>query len=184
MIQPRAEEQGFTLIELMISLGLFALIAVAGLGMVDGILGVQIRTEARLSRLSDLQRAMLVIENDLDAVAGGDMTGTADGIAFVRSAPGLGGPAVPVRYSLSGDTLTRQVGPQSQFLLRGVSGVRVRYLGEGWADQWPVEQETAPPWPRAVEVELTLAPGSGPQGKLRRLVALPERPAPVPAAQP
>jgi general secretion pathway protein J len=184
MTPQRPSEQGFTLIELMISLGLFALIAVAGLGMVDGILGVQARTEARLDRLSDLQRAMLVIDGDLDAVASGDLNGTADGLSFVRSAPGMGGPALPIRYTLGEGVLMRMAGPQPQMLLRGVAGIRFRYLGEGWSDRWPVEQEAMPPWPRAVEVVVTLAPGSGPQGSLRRLVVLPDRPPATETKQP
>lgn len=184
MIPPRPSEQGFTLIELMISLGLFALIAVAGLAMVDGILGVQARTEVRLDRLSDLQRAMLVIDGDLDAVASGDVNGTLDGVSFVRSAPGMGGPAVPIRYALNDGVLMRMAGPQPQMLLRGVAGIRFRYLGEGWSDRWPVDAEPSPPWPRAVEVVMTLAPGSGPQGSLRRLVELPERPPATETTQP
>jgi general secretion pathway protein J len=40
--RPEAGEAGFTLIELMISLGLFALIAVAGLALVEGIINVQV----------------------------------------------------------------------------------------------------------------------------------------------
>ncbi len=69
---PRPHGQGgFTLLELMISLGLFALIAVAGLALVDSVIGVDGRTEARLDRVADLQRAMVVVSSDLDQIAPG-----------------------------------------------------------------------------------------------------------------
>ncbi len=43
-------EEGFTLIELMISLALFGLLAMAGFALVDGVLGIQARTAGRLDR--------------------------------------------------------------------------------------------------------------------------------------
>ena len=107
---PDRGQAGFTLIELMISLGLFALIAVAGLGMVDGILGVQGRTEQRLDRLTDLQRAMYVIGGDLEQVAHGPITGDASGMRFTRAAPGLGGAPVAMAFRLNGDRMTRDSG--------------------------------------------------------------------------
>ena len=168
------DDAGFTLIELMISLGLFALIAVAGLALVDSVIGVQERTEVRLSRLSDLQRTMLVVQGDLEQVAGGDVSGGGPSLSFTRAAPGIGGPPVGVRYTLAGGVLTRSAGAGTQALLGGVAGVRWRFFGDAWVDRWPLVADQAAAWPRAVEVELTLA-GTGPQGPLRRVVVLPAR---------
>ena len=173
--EPPPGERGFTLIELMISLSLFALIAVAGLALVDSVLGVQGRTEVRLDRLADLQRAMLVISGDLEQVARGDVEGGGARLAFTRAAPGIGGPPLAVTYTLAGDVLTRSAGGGTQSLLRGVTGVRWRFFGDGWVDRWPVSQDRAAEWPRAVEVEMRIAPGQGAAGELRRLILLPAR---------
>lgn len=167
-------DAGFTLIELMISLGLFALIAVAGLALVDSVIGVQDRTEVRLDRLSDLQRTMLVVQGDLEQVARGDVSGGGPSLSFTRAAPGIGGPPVGVRYALAGGVLTRSAGVGTQALLGGVAGVRWRFFDTAWVDRWPMAADGAGAWPRAIEVELTLA-GTGPQGPLRRVVVLPAR---------
>ncbi|WP_109806437.1 type II secretion system protein GspJ [Sphingosinithalassobacter portus] len=168
-------ESGFTLIEVMISLGLFALIAVAGLAMVDGILGVQRRTEVRLDRLTQLQRTTYVVTDDLDQIARGPIAGDATGIRFTRAAPGMGGAPVTLGYSLSGDTLVRTIGGMPQLLLPGVTAVRWRYWDGEWHDSWPLDADHAQDWPRAVSVDLQLA-GQGPgSGTLRRIVTLPAR---------
>lgn len=173
-IGPTDQESGFTLLELIISLGLFALIAVAGLGLLDSVLNVQGRTEVRLSRLADVQRAMFVLQSDLDQVTRGDITGGGSGIAFTRIAGGVGGPAIPVSYAEAGGVLVRNA-PQPQALLQGVGGVTWRFRdGDAWVDRWPPNDERKGDWPRAVSVEFQLA-GQGPQGTLRRIVVLPTR---------
>lgn len=174
-MKPRGGEEGFTLLELIISLGLFALIAVAGLGLLDSVLNVQGRTEARLSRLADLQRAMFVVQSDLDQITRGEMSGGGNGIAFTRIAGGLGGPPVPVRYGAAQGVLVRSA-PQPQMLLQGVTETKWRFRdGDRWVDRWPVNEDRKTEWPRAVSVEMQVA-GDGPQGTLRRVVVLPDQP--------
>lgn len=171
-----ADEGGFTLLELIISLGLFALIAVAGLALLESVMGVQVRTEGRLDRTAALQRAMFVIQSDLDQIARGEVSGGGAGIAFTRVAAGMGGTPVPLRYQAAGGALVRAA-PQPQLLLNGVSGVRWRFLdGQGWVDRWPPSEERKEEWPRAVQVEMQVTGARGPQGSLRRVVALPVRP--------
>ncbi|HEY0623450.1 type II secretion system protein GspJ [Sphingomonas sp.] len=175
-MKPEAGEEGFTLLELIISLGLFALIAVAGLGLLDSVLNVQGRTEARLSRLADLQRAMFVVQSDLDQITRGEISGGGNGIAFTRIAGGLGGPPVPVRYDAAQGALVRSA-PQPQMLLQGVAGARWRFRdGNAWVDRWPVSEARKAEWPRAVSVEMQVGGVPGPQGVLRRVVVLPDRP--------
>jgi len=174
-MKPGRGEQGFTLIELMISLGLFALIAVAGLALLNSVLGVQGRTEQRLDRLADLQRAMFVLGGDLDQVTEGAVRGGGTSFSFTRSAPGLGGPPMPVRYDLAGGNLVRTAGTEPQVLLSGVSSARWRFYDGQWSDAWPLQEEL-PGWPRAVEVELLARGPGGDPVALRKLVVLPFEP--------
>ncbi|MAX01139.1 MAG: prepilin-type cleavage/methylation domain-containing protein [Sphingomonas sp.] len=166
---PRRSEQGFTLIEVMVSLGLFALIAAAGLGLVDGVMGVQGKTEARLDRTAAVQRAMFVVASDFDQVTTSPVTGGGDIISLTRIAPGLGGPPVPVQYAIRGGTLIRIAGGQPQLALSGVSSGNWTFLKQGvWLARWPVDPEKPDARPDAVA--LTLSTGDG---VLRRVVALP-----------
>ncbi|WP_082441968.1 type II secretion system protein GspJ [Sphingomonas sp. Leaf33] len=170
--QDAGNDAGFTLIELLISLLLFALIAVAGVALVDSVLGVQGRTSARLDRLSALQRAVLVVTGDLEQVAGGNVAGGGPAISFRRAAPGVGGVPITVRYALDRGVLVRDAGNGAQALLGGVSGVRWRFAERGnWLERWPASDPKA--WPGAIELEVTLA--GTPSGTIRRVVALPAR---------
>jgi general secretion pathway protein J len=182
--RPARGEQGFTLIELMISLGLFALIAVAGLALVQGIINVQGRTDVRLDRLADLQRTLFVVTSDIDQIATGRVTGDAEqGLTFTRAAPGEGGARMEVRYRLAGGILLREVGGMPQRLLPGVTAARWRFWNGEWRDRWPLTEEAADQWPRAIEMELQVAsPEGGSAGTVRRVVVLPEQlpPEPVP----
>ncbi len=173
--RPEAGESGFTLIELMISLGLFALIAVAGLALVEGIINVQGRTEKRLDRLADLQRTMFVVSSDVEQIAGGRLSGGGANLSFTRAAPGMGGAAVPLRYGMAGGALVRTVGPAPQLVLAGVANARWRFWDGAWLDRWPVNEEGKDRWPRAVALELQVAGPGGTPGSLRRVIALPVR---------
>ncbi|MBB5710706.1 type II secretion system protein GspJ [Sphingomonas xinjiangensis] len=168
-------EAGFTLIELMISLGLFALIAVAGLALVDGIIKVQGRTETRLDRLADLQRALFVVTSDLDQLAGGDISGGGSNLSFTRAAPGMGGPSVPLRYAVTGGTLIRGLGPMPQRVLSGVSAARWRFWDGAWVERWPLNAEERARWPRAIALEMQVAGPGGSSSQVRRVIALPVR---------
>ena len=171
-------EQGFTLIELMISLGLFALIAVAGLALVHGIINVQGRTEIRLDRLAEVQRTMFVVTSDLDQIAvGGNVSGNAKmGLKFTRAAPGRDGARVEVGYRVIGGMLVRTGGPVLQRLLPGVKAARFRFWNGEWRDRWPISDETAGQWPQAIEMELQIvSPNGGVAGIVRRVVVLPRQ---------
>lgn len=174
--RPEGGQSGFTLIELMISLGLFALIAVAGLALVDGIINVNQHTEGRLDRLAALQRTMFVLTSDLDQVSSGRIEGGGNSISFTRTAPSFGGISVPVKYAVVGGVLVRGVGPAPQFLLPGVAQARWRFWDGAWVDRWPVDDTSLDRWPRAVSVDLQVAGPGGAPVMLRRVVTLPVRP--------
>jgi len=173
--RPEPGETGFTLIELMISLGLFALIAVAGLAMVQGILGVQGRTEKRLDRLAELQRTMFVIGSDIDQIAHGRVEGDSEkGLTFTRAGPGIGGAPVQVHYAVVEGVLVRLAGGTPQQLLAGISQAQYRFFDGSWTAKWPRNDETADKWPRAIEIRMQVkTPGGGPSGTLRRVITLP-----------
>ncbi|MFD1786598.1 prepilin-type N-terminal cleavage/methylation domain-containing protein [Sphingomonas floccifaciens] len=165
-------DHGFTLIELMISLLLFALIAVAGVALVDSVLGVQGRTETRLDRLTALQRTMLVVSSDVEQVAAGDIVGGGSSLTFRRAAPGVGGVPATIRYALDRGVLVRDAGGGAQALLRDVANVRWRFAaGTAWIDRWPAGDPKL--WPGAIELEVTFS--GQPSGTIRRVVALPVR---------
>lgn len=191
MSAPRHREAGFTLIELMVSLGLFALIAVAGVALVDSIIGIQSRTAGRLDRLDTVERTMFVIQSDLDQVSAGAIVGGGGGLSFSRVAPGIGGIALPVTYRVAGGVLLREGAGRSQPVIAGVAGARFTFFdGTRWVDRWPEVPplpNQPPVWPRAVALELRVGGERVVGGVLRRVVALPAAPElarPDPAATP
>lgn len=180
---PPPGEAGFTLVELLVSLGLFALIAVAGVALVDGIIGIQARTATRLDRLDAIERTMFVVQSDLDQVTSGAISGGGETLFLHRAAPGIGGVAIQVRYRTVGGVLLREGAGRVQPVLAGVAGARFRFFdGRAWVDRWPVtppEPNTPPPWPRAISLEMRLGGEGVAGGVLRRVVALPAEPEPA-----
>ena len=179
----RPEEAGFTLIELMISLALFGLIALAGLALVDALMRIQERTEGRLDRLAELQRAMYVVDNDLTQVTMGQIEGDSATLSFNRPLAAEGGIPVRVRYQLGSGTLLRGFrGPGlpvgEQRVLQGVSSLRWTYYAPslGWIDRWPPSPELKDKWPAAIAVDIALTPGNTVNGSLRRITVLPGQP--------
>ncbi|KQX21664.1 MULTISPECIES: prepilin-type N-terminal cleavage/methylation domain-containing protein [unclassified Sphingomonas] len=176
-------QAGFTLIELMISLALFGLIALAGLALVDSLMGIRDRTEGRLDRLAEVQRAMYVIDNDLSQLSPGPLQGDGAILSFSRPLAAAGGLPVRITYQHGAGTLLRGVRgrglPQgAQRMLQGVGAVRWSYYrpGMGWVDRWPPDPALANQWPAAVAADIALAPGAAAGGSLRRVVPLPVHP--------
>lgn len=189
--RPPAGEAGFTLIEVMISLALFGLIAIAGLALVSGIINVQGRTDVRLERLGELQRTMFVLSSDIEQIVHGKVEGGGADVAFTRAAPGVSGIPTRVSYGVEQGTLIRTISNRPQQLLPGVGAVRWRFWDGEWVERWPRNPQEATRWPRAIEVEMQVASPGGPKGSLRRLVVLPVQaevpqpsPEPVPSPEP
>ena len=196
MRKPPSARAGFTLIEVIVALGLFALIAMAGFALLRGVLDAQARTEARLTRLSEVQRALFVVADDLDQLIGGLQGGPTTLTFQKRDAAGT---PYLVTYALLDGVLTRGVaggqGQSSQPLLRGVGGVEWSYRlrGLGWA---PVTVQAppaaslplatadvaaadgsalpAPPTVRAVAVTLTVTTVERRNVQVRRVMLVPE----------
>lgn len=168
----RQAQAGFTLIEVLVSLALFALIAGAGLSVLDQVLRAQAQTEARLERLGALQRMMHLVRRDLSESTAGTVQGDGSRVTLARTAVAGG---VTVSYALDGAQLARRVVPGDavQVLLADVAALRWQYLdGAGaWHDGWPVANVEGPPDLRAVAMTLALAKTGE---ELRRVVAVPQ----------
>ncbi len=183
----RGGTDGFTLVEVLVALVLFALIGGAGFTMLDQVLRTQRQTEGRLERLAGMQRAMHLIRLDFTHARGASLELSDDEtpaeLGFRRSAAQAGEAPVAIIYSLADDVLIRAVSrgdgiPDArQPLLTGASAAEWQFYDrtDGWVDRWPplaraVLPGQAVPNPLAVELTVTLAPGNE---VLRRVVLLP-----------
>jgi general secretion pathway protein J len=171
-------EAGFTLIEVMISLALFALISMAGIALIDAVVRVEERTAGRLERLGQFQRTMFVLSRDLEQISTGSLEQVEGGVRFQRQAASVYEPPRPISYSLRGDGLFRAAGAD-QLLMNGVAGVDWSFFfpGKGWQNSLPSSEEADAEQPAAIAVQILLNEGSSPSGSLRRVVELPTPPA-------
>lgn len=175
MTLPRQEagahgSAGFTLVELLVALLLFALISLAGVGLVETVIRVQERTEGRGERLAELQRARFLLAADLEQIIAGPVM-EGNRFTFLR---GSAAGQYRVGYRFAGGTLYREAGSLAAPMLSGVSQFRLRYLkADGWTSQLVSEDD--PSRPRAVELDFALQAAEGqPTGRLRQIVELPQ----------
>lgn len=179
MERPSGGERGFTLVEMLISLSLFAAIAAMGVGLLRSSVDTQDAVQERLKAMGGINRLRAVMANDLaqavqratrgpsgEAVPA--FIGSESGFAFVHGGAGaLDGAPRPtverVGYALVGNEWRRAVQPmldgtamgEGDRLIGEVTAVAVRYRdGQGlWGNIWT--SEPGDRLPRAVEVRLT-----------------------------
>lgn len=66
----RARQRGFTLLELLIALGIFGLVSAMAYGGLNVVLDARQRTEVQAERLAELEQALLLLGRDLVQVTG------------------------------------------------------------------------------------------------------------------
>ena len=184
----RPAEAGFTLVEMLVSLLIFSIIATIATAMTAGATRSFAASSTALSAISDLDRTRSVLAADLGQAArrpslaadGSPMpafTLTPDGFVLVRYRAGDVLPGIEkIAWGLVDGRLLRQPFPaidgappgDALVMLEGVSAVRIRVADRGgWRDDWaPTSPEDLPK-----AVELTLVRAGGVPVTLKFLVA-------------
>ena len=178
---------GFTLVEVLVALVIFALIGIAGFTMLDQVLRTQRLTDGRLERLAEMQRAMHMLTLDFSQARGASLTLREDSagsaVTLHRNASDATGGEVALAYQLQDGVLTRDVATSAgaalarQPLLKGVAAVDWQFYepSGGWGAVWPPTNRTVLPGqpvpnPQAVAITVTLDTSGA---ALRRVVLLP-----------
>lgn len=193
----RAQSRGFTLLEMLLAVALFALTMALAYGGLSALLRASEQLHDSAGRLGRLQFALTLFERDLDAVAergvrdayGSTLAavqGTAQRLEFTRHghANRLALPRAELErvawlrrgdglYRLRWNVLDRAPGsePSEDRLLDGVGDMRIAYLDAQGREfrQWPPPRESAV-LPRALRVEWELEGF----GTIRRVLELPQ----------
>ena len=197
--------RGFTLIEVMVALLIFAMIAAAGVGILAFSVRAQAATDAKLTEVAGLARLSAALSADLAQAVdrptrdpGGTLrpafAGDAAGAVFVRGGrTAYDAAARPtlqkVAWRLEGDAVMRQGWPmldgaapgEAAVMMAGVRSLRWRYRTAGaWTDRFDGTLQR--PLPQAAEATVVRTDGTG----VRALfyVGVDPRPAGEPANAP
>ncbi len=164
---PSCRARGFTLIEMLVAVAIFAVLAVLAYAGLDAVLRQRGELDQHYQRLHVLQRAYEVMQRDFSQAAprgardelGGPLPalrGDPSGHVVALTRAGYPNPAkvrrshlLRVRYELHDRQLLRLqfpvldrapvAAPQPVVLLRGVRSLRLRYLDASgnWQPSWP-----------------------------------------------
>jgi general secretion pathway protein J len=173
-MRPPPSQRGFTLVEMIVALLIFAILAGAGVTLLRSSVDTQEAVDGALADLGSAARLRALLSADLsqavarrldDAPSGFSGSGNAfllvrafESAERVQGASGL----QAIRWQIEGDRLVRQsiapdgraIGPAAT-LSREVAGVALRYRAAdgGWRGAW-APGITDAPLPRAVELRL------------------------------
>ena len=186
----RARQGGFTLVEMLVALAIFAMLSAAGVMLLRASIDTQAAVSARLGESGGINRlrAMLMhelataqprISRDETGTLRAAFVGNASSIAFVHGSGGdAGRPALGrVSYALDDGALVRRAGVRIDGALDGelapllhdVTALHWRYRARdgGWIETWAADDAARLP----LAVELTVARRGGPPLTMRFLVA-------------
>ena len=193
----RARQQGFTLLEVIVAVALFALVAALAYGGLDSVLRARAQLQAQAAQLARLQFAVGQIERDVRAVARRPvrdgfgqrqpmLVGSSTGLELARHGYGNALEAARAEIEraayrrvddrllrLRWPVLDRAPGslPEQVELLQGLSDFRVRYFARSGRefDRWPAPG-SSDPLPLRIEVEIEVEG----LGRVHRLLELPD----------
>ena len=180
-------QAGFTLLELVIAIAIFALLGIGCWRLFDSVVRAERSSTAHQHTLRSVQRAVALIERDVLHVQTSakkpGLTLSANQLSLRRAnwRNPLGQPRSElqdVSYQLDNGVLWRQSrgleggALQQQKLLSDVRSVRWRLYDRknGWRQQWPTRKGTATDGPKALELQLSVGRFEG----IRRVLLLPE----------
>ena len=160
---------GFTLLELLVALSIFAIVAVLAYGGLGSVLDQRILTEESAERLAQLQKTYLIVQRDIEQLVprairdefGDDRAAINGATRFELTRGGWRNPLNNPRsnlqrvgYALEEQQLVRyswlvldraqDSEIREQVLVGQITAMRMRYLdgGDAWQEQWPPEQVT------------------------------------------
>ncbi len=176
---------GFTLMELLVALAIFAIMSMMAYGGLSSMLNAREQTGEAADRLTQLQKGFMRLQQDIEQIVA---RGVRD--KFGDSLPVLTGGQLPlleltrggrsnpaglsrsalqrVSYRLEDGRLLRiswpvldrvqETSPYESLLMEGITDMELRFLDEEWVGSWPPPGEAGkvPLLPRAVEVRLVL----------------------------
>lgn len=186
MLQNKLKTKGFTLLEILVALFIFTIVAVIMAQVLHTVFVSQSSTEKRAGRLADLEIATLLFSHDLEQtinrpvmnaknIPEAAFIGTTNSITFTHG--GLANPTGEIQrstlqrchYFLNKHEFMRQIWqtldqtqtsqPLQRKLLDDVSDLRFEYLdSKGYFhNTWPPSESTkSAPLPRGVRMTLTL----------------------------
>jgi general secretion pathway protein J len=172
---PPLVPDGFTLVELLIALALFALLSIAGLLLLRTSVDSQSAISRRLDQQGRIERLRALLANEFGTAVGrigrdaqgarhAAFIGWPQQIAFVSIGEEAGTisrvEAIGLRFTRNQLVMTRShsldgiLQGEESTLLRDLRDARFRYRADDgqWRDQWQAEQPHA--LPRAVELNL------------------------------
>lgn len=177
-----SKQQGFTLLELVIAMAIFAVLGVASLRLFDGVIRAQNSSATHERDMRTLQRAIAVIERDVLQVTSHPLVVRHGALHLQRSnwRNPLDQPRSELQnitYRLDSGTLWREstsaerATVHRQKILSDVHELRWRLYARkgGWLSDWPTPKLLPSPQPLALEVTFTTARFA----QVRRVLLLP-----------
>lgn len=173
-MSPLCRQQGFTLLELIVAVAIFAIMSAMAYGGLSSVLSTASGSEVQQVRLAEVQLAIARLERDLEQIVARQANGPLGDVQPALSANSAGleftraGRANPlqrersrllrVALEVSENSLRRVAWPvvdrpagaqppEPEVLLSGVEDARVRFLNESdtWVSEWPPLRENGEP---------------------------------------